>query len=580
MRSFGSGPRPLVLITVPVLLSACGAKYKPADAVLSGYERSYRFPVERPHENLVYSGRQAGTQAPVVPLLAFGAAWDLDFVVIPKDGDTSMYEFARIAMPSGPQWVALESSAASGDQTLIANLDDIASLMPEIPLARFDSDLVATDKSTEFTVDVAINYTGADGHKVEAVLTGDPPTKTMRHRNGNTFNHSANQLMAVLDVASTQSLFTADVKVDGQNVGFKKIGGFVPAQFVMEQTQGGFATGAFKIVPGEAAAGDADYGKIVVNESGESTVKVNPEMLVKMGVAQNAAQVVKCWKDRDAQQPGLKGGPITFEWTVTNGVSSAAKAKAAPDAFDDSALVGCATAAINAWTFDSSVTGTIAWPFTFTPGDAEADIEATAALGMGESTLVDPATVAPAPAPADAPADGTDGLTDGVDAPAPTAAEDAPIYSFTTVHPGANGASVEMKWLVTRQGDRVTAKQTTSLRTLTYDYRLVQGSYLELYAITVEQYGRATPVTAITFNPPLPDIRWAFSGKRASDFVIDVNGQQSFAYGQAEAYWTEGGPKVKVTGAAPDWVKARPMLATITYAADGTADVKVERVGE
>ncbi|MEQ1571073.1 MAG: hypothetical protein ABMA64_35920 [Myxococcota bacterium] len=575
---------------IPLLLASCGAKYRPGDPVLAGYTRTYNYPVERPHENLMYSGR-VGTDSPIIPLLAFGAAYDVDFAVMPKESDFGMLEFARLSLPSGPVWIVLETDAASGDQTLIAQLDGLAAMMPEIPLKRQNGDLVVTDRSTVSSVDVTLTYTSSKGQKVEATLTGDAPVRTAKHRNGQTFNHSQNQLMAALDIPASESLFTADVKIDGKGVKFEKIAGIVPAQFAMEQTQGGLVAATFKIVPGSPASGGAEYGEIVVNTPGvESEVKASPDMLLRMGVAKSAGQVVKCWKDRDTAQPGLKGGRMAFDFTLTGGVASAAKAATltGDDVFVDEALAKCATDAINTWTFDETITGTVQWPFTFVPGDAEGDIEPEVKLGMGESQLVEAAPAAPAPAegaPAEgapAPAAGAgDDLTDeGAEAAPAPAPKDPPISNFTTVHPTADGGSVEMKWLVSRAGDRVTARQVAPERTLTYEYRLRQGSYLELYAIRVEQYGRATPTAAITFNPPIPDLRWAFSGKRASSFVLDVNGQQNLAYGEVEAYWTEGGPKLKVTGAEPSWVKDRPLLTTITYAPDGTADVKVERVGE
>jgi hypothetical protein len=110
---------------IPLILAGCGGKYKPGDAVISGYERAYKFPVHRPHEGLLYIGLTPATTAPIVPVLAFGAAFDLDFAVMPREGDYEMLEYARIALPTGPQWVVVETSAQSGDQTLIANLDGI-----------------------------------------------------------------------------------------------------------------------------------------------------------------------------------------------------------------------------------------------------------------------------------------------------------------------------------------------------------------------------------------------------------------------------------------------------------------------
>ena len=38
-----------------VLLAGCGAKYKPGDPALSGYEHAVKFPIDRPFEGLVYN---------------------------------------------------------------------------------------------------------------------------------------------------------------------------------------------------------------------------------------------------------------------------------------------------------------------------------------------------------------------------------------------------------------------------------------------------------------------------------------------------------------------------------------------
>ncbi|MEQ1501079.1 MAG: hypothetical protein ABMB14_02565 [Myxococcota bacterium] len=555
-----------------LVLASCGAKYKPGDPVISGYDRAVRFPVARSHEGLSYIGAQPATPAPIIPILAFGAAFDLDFVVMPKEGDFSMLEYARIALPSGPQWIALESSAASGDQTLIANLDDIWSFMPEIPLARQSANLQVTDRSTDLTADVSISYPNSKGQQTEVKLTGDPPTKAARHRNGNTFDHSANQLIAVLDIPSQESLFEADVSIDGRNIGFKKIAAIVPAQFVLEQAQGGFAIGNYKVIPTDASVGGAGLDKVVVNTAGGAPqAKPSPEMQVKMGVAQNAASVKKCWTDRWTAQNDLKGGRMVFAFKVDAGkVSEPASTKIeGDDVFADEALAACVTGAVGAWSFDPSVTGTVSWPFTFVPGDTEAETDPDVKLGVGETQLAAAVEEAPVPVATDPAAV----------APAPAPAEVAlAISNFSTVQTLADGSTVELKWLVSQSGDRVTARQTTEVRSLVYEYRLVHGSFLELVTIQVEQYGRATPVTAITFNPPLPDLRWPFGGPKTSAFVIDVNGQQNHAYGEAVASWTETGPKLVVTPTAPDWAASRPMQTSIKFAQDGTAELRTERI--
>lgn len=577
-----------------LLLAGCGAKYKPVGPVLEGYERSFRYPVHRPHEGLTYNGRAPATSAPVVPLLAFGAAFDLDFAVMPKNSDFDMLEFARVSFPDKYVWVALETSAATGDQTLLANLDQIDAFMPELPLARQSVNLQADDRSTEFTVDVSLSYPNSKGQKVEAEITGDPPLKTGSKRNGRTFTHSQNQLLAVLDVAATESLFKADVRIDGQNVPFRKVAGIVPGQFVLQQTQGGLASGAFSIVPTTPAVGGADFGVVAVSAAAGApapepeATKPPPELQVRMGVAKNFPSIQDCYTKRLADKADVKGR-MQFDFEVQAGkVLAPAIAKIeAEDALADDILGACVVGAMASWTFDESVTGTISWPFVFEP--AAEGVEPMVKIGEGAVDLAEPAAPAEGAPAEGAPAEGGAEALPGDDllgeedpdsaATRPQEMGAAALSSFSTVHQMQSGSEVTLQWLVSRTGDRVVATQTTDLRTLTYSYRIVQDNFLELVSINVEQYGRATPVTSITFNPPVPDVRWPFNGRRNSSFVIDVNGQQNFATGEVEAYWTESGPKVKVVPTAPEWAASRPLLTSITYA-DGQAAVKIERTGE
>jgi hypothetical protein len=571
------------LSVVVLALAGCGGKYKPDGPVLGDYERSFKYPVHRPHEGLVYSGMEPAISAPVIPLIAFGAAFDLDLAVMPREGDFALLEYARMGLPDRAVWLALETKREGGDQTVLANVDDIESLMPEIPIYRQSVNLQANDRSTEFTVDVALTYQNSRGESVSATFTGDPPIKPAKKRNAKTWDYAENQALAVVDIPSSESLFKASVEIDGKSIGFKKMG-LVPSQYALQQVQGGIATGAFRVIPEAPASGGLDYGMVFVSTPGGSQPEVvvqEPSIAVRMAIVQNLSAIEKCYELRLRDNPAIAGS-MWFDWQIEAGVVTGAKMmdNPAPDAVTDQALGDCIVASIQAWTLDPTVSGTVAWPFDFAPGDELT--EPTVTLGEGTITLA--AEAAPsetlgdedlmAPAEGDALAD-EDPSMDG----APAAMAPALMSSFKTVHTMPSGNSVELKWLVTQQGDRVTARQSTELRQLVYNYRLVQNSYLELVSITVEQYGRATPVTAITFNPPLPDIRWPFNGRRVSTFVIDVNGQQNYAFGDVESYWTESGPKVKVAPAAPEWAVSRPLLSSINFI-DGAALVKTERTGE
>lgn len=608
---------------VPLMLGGCGAKYRPQGPVMSSYERTMKFPVHRPHDKLKYSGRTAASTAPVIPLMAFGAAFDLDVALMPRDGELDMIEFARLNLPDRHLWLALETSV-SGEQTLLANVDDIESILPELPLTRIAVDsFTTTDLSTESTVDVSLSYDNSQGSRVDAQLLGDPPIPAKK-RNGRTYNHSENSLLAVLDIPASESLFKADVTIDGKGLSLKKIGGFVPARFVMQQAQGGLAVATYQVIPDGPAAGDATYGEVMVARpqlpgTADEPEPVDPEVLVNLGVAQNFSTVQGCYLTRVEEEGADIAGKMQFDWTISAGIVTAVEVPEleGEDVLADEALTTCITTAIEGWTFDSAIHAKASWPFTFVAADEEAGTSASAELGAGTISVKGGSTGGRAEGPGGAGTEeggsealGDEDLLEGVEEEAAAAAEAAEaaaeaegeegevpdpdaleaeeeaeelepgqLSNFSTVHKMPSGSEITLKWLVTRKGDRVTAVQTTPLRTLTYSYRYLADNYLELVGITVEQYGRATPVTAITFNPPLPDVRWPFQGRRTSDFVIDVNGQQNHGYGQVDVYWSETGPKLKVNPLEPAWTANRVMQTSILFQ-EGAANVVIERIGE
>ena len=104
------------------------------------------------------------------------------------------------------------------------------------------------------------------------------------------------------------------------------------------------------------------------------------------------------------------------------------------------------------------------------------------------------------------------------------------------------------------------------------------GEALELASITVEQYGHATPVTAIHFSPALPDLRLQFNGRQTHRYVIDINGQQNHATGTVEVFWEESGPKLRVIPDAPEWTADRAMVSSVIYGSDGSVSVTTQRM--
>jgi hypothetical protein len=642
---------------LPALLAGCGAKYKPKEAVHNEWQRAVEYPPFTRNKGLQYLSGPA-TAAPVVPFMAFGAAFDLDLVTMHTGDDLDMLELARITTPQGPMWLALESEPVNGDQVLIARVPgDIDAWMPELPLRRKnDSSFRVDDTSGKDSLELTATYENFDGQIVEATYQGEPPVKTNRKRNGNTFNHSQNAVLAALDVSQSESLFKASVKIDGKRESLKRVAGVVPGQFVLVQAQGGIAVGGYQIQELDAVDWENPFDDIEVYDPNAApppppAPSVDPVALVRGALATGIPAIQACHTARLADSPDLAGRMVvTFDLDTgklkEQGTDDLGDAD---DALVDEVLVACLAEAMPTWAWPS-VTGSGSQELIFV--GAEGDTAASVSFGDFEfaGKMVDaPVARPPAPegdllgddedeaeaapkatkvepkAPEEAPkatkvepkeapkatppkeeapkaappkatppaegdtpqpedggGDSHDDLEDilGDDDPmaTPPMAEPVspPLSHFTTSHQMASGKVVQLPWQVTMNGDTVTARQSTEIRDLVYTWSRY-GEALELSSITVEQYGRPTPVTAIHFSPALPDLRRRFNGKQRHKYVIDINGQRSMAVGEVEVFWEEAGPKVRVIPTAPEWTEERSLVSSIVYGADGSVSVSTQR---
>jgi hypothetical protein len=156
-------------------------------------------------------------------------------------------------------------------------------------------------------------------------------------------------------------------------------------------------------------------------------------------------------------------------------------------------------------------------------------------------------------------------------------ASGVPMRGFTGTYAMVDGKNVPTRWDV-EQGDRyVDAYQYGTLRTLHYRFRRVDDDTWELWWTEARQWGQPVPATHIEFHPSLPDLRRPFDGRFHGRFVLDVDGQQSHAVGNVEAWWDGGTPHLKVVPTAPWFVADRPMETTVTYGGGG-AHVRTTRI--
>jgi hypothetical protein len=229
--------------------SACSMmRMLPKGPVIGEHERENVFGDEpRPSEARYTS--EPTTELPVLPLLPFGVTYDLDIVIVSKHPKWDMHEYARLQTPDGPIWIAKDARASDGDQLLVADLEDLANWLPEIPLTRKKAPLKVTDQSDDEQLDLTFEYENHDDQEVKVHYEGPPPTSLQSKRNGSTMGHSRDQVLAVLDLSHRDFGDTASVSIGGEDYRVKRIFGLVPMRLALKQTQAGIAEAIFEQRP-------------------------------------------------------------------------------------------------------------------------------------------------------------------------------------------------------------------------------------------------------------------------------------------------------------------------------------------
>lgn len=244
-------PKLAVAMTLVSILSGCSlTRMLPKGPVLDPAEREAVWGTSQ-SSGVDYLSEPTIDQ-PVLPFMIFGLTYDLDIALVSKHPDWDMHEYARIQTPDGPLWIAKDSRKSTGDQLLVADIDDIYHWLPEIPLARKSDDLEVVERGEGDQLDLTFRYENFDGQPVEAHYEGPRPESDQSKRNGSTMGHSRNQVLAVLDLPYRDFGTDASISIDGQDWGMKRILGLKSMQFALRQTQGGIAEGQYRIEQGEA----------------------------------------------------------------------------------------------------------------------------------------------------------------------------------------------------------------------------------------------------------------------------------------------------------------------------------------
>lgn len=229
----------------------------PLKPVLSDEER-LDFDTAAP-SGVAYAG-PAMVDYPVIPLQVFGLRYGADVVLVSRHPDWDMHEYARIDLPERSFWVAKDANRERV-QTIVSDLPDLESWVPEVPIVRLPRPIHVDDRSEGEVIDIALAYTSSAGDPVTVHYRGKMARKPPARRNGATMGHSRNLGAVVLDLARFRHGGEAKVEIAGRRWPLERLLGFYPQKYLLEQAQGGIvitrfltepAPGGFRLVrPGD-----------------------------------------------------------------------------------------------------------------------------------------------------------------------------------------------------------------------------------------------------------------------------------------------------------------------------------------
>ncbi len=239
-----------VLALLLGVLAGCGLRnVLPGPAVSTGRDRATFEVAAAPRTAdgaaLVYMSGPA-VPYPVLPLQVWGLRYALDLVLVSDHPDWVMHEYARIDLPHRQLWLA-KDAGRDREQTITADIEDIASWVPEVPVRRKQGKLLVEDTSTATTANLHFSYTNPLGQPVDVRYSGPLPIKPSQPRNGNTMGHSRASVAALLDLYAFRIGGKATVTIDGQARKLHKLAGLLPEAYLLAQVQGGFAITDFSM---------------------------------------------------------------------------------------------------------------------------------------------------------------------------------------------------------------------------------------------------------------------------------------------------------------------------------------------
>ncbi len=186
---------------------------------------------------------------PALPLQVFGLQYAVDIVLVSTHPDWDMHEYARIDLPGRESvWVAKDASRERV-QTIVSDLPDLMSWVPEVPITRYQRPLEVVDRSEGDHIDVSFAYTNSAGDPVRVSYRGKSSDHPPAKRNGATMGHSRNLGAIVLDLRRFRHGGKARVEIGGERYRLERLLGIYPQKYALSQVQGGVVITRFLATP-------------------------------------------------------------------------------------------------------------------------------------------------------------------------------------------------------------------------------------------------------------------------------------------------------------------------------------------
>ncbi|MCH2022839.1 MAG: hypothetical protein MK207_10215 [Saprospiraceae bacterium] len=229
------------------IISACKSLVKmlPEGPALTTKQRQQI--LSKPPYNIKYTGPPK-VDFPILPIQVWAATYELDIILVSNNKDWNMHEFAKLETLEGDLWIMKDAEEGSLDQSIVADLQNIHSWLPELPIIRKYFPVKVIDNSTQKMLDFNFSYENIKNEKVEASYFGKYPRTALKKKNGSTMGHSRNQLLAALDLPFRDFGKKASISYNGNRAKINKLLGLVPFQMALKQTQGGVSKGKFVIL--------------------------------------------------------------------------------------------------------------------------------------------------------------------------------------------------------------------------------------------------------------------------------------------------------------------------------------------